>query len=155
MMFSGSEYKHRDCWENHTNFMAFVHQQSPSGQSSNSPTSPVHQVVIFLLRSLRHHFRLLICRAHGSASTGMHLCVLGGWRSTGRVPATLTRLLVDEEPATVRGIPFGYPAGRKVVIGAGRGRRTVEGTFTCMLIDADQRSAHYAFYIVMSFVMNL
>ena len=56
------------------------------------------------------------------------------------IPATLTSSLIDEEPAAIGGVPFGYPARRKVMIGVGRralmrGRGTVEGTFTCTLVD--------------------
>ncbi len=66
----------------------------------------------------------------------MHLCILCRRRPTRRVPAAFTSLLIDEEPTAVRGVPFRYPAWRKVVIGVGRGIGTVEGTFACVLIDA-------------------
>ena len=65
----------------------------------------------------------------------MHFCVLCRRGSTGRVPAAFTSLLIDEEPTAVRGVPFGYPAWRKVVVGVGR-VGTVEGTLACVLIDA-------------------
>ena len=63
------------------------------------------------------------------------------------VPSAFTCSLIDEEPAAIWGIPFGYPARRKVVVWVGRrrtlvrGRGTVEGTFACALIDADIQSA--------------
>ena len=65
------------------------------------------------------------------------------------IPSAFTRSLIDEKPAVVGGVPFGYPARRKVVVGVGRrralvrGRGTVEGTFACALIDADIQSACY------------
>ena len=64
------------------------------------------------------------------------------------VPSAFTRSLIDENPAVIGGIPFGYPARRKVVVGVGRrrralvrGRGTIEGTFACLLIDTDMQSA--------------
>lgn len=78
----------------------------------------------------------------------MHLCVLvGGRRSTRGVPAALTSPLINEKPAAIGGVPFGYPTRGKVVIRIGRrralmrGRGTVEGTFACALIDADIKLA--------------
>ena len=124
----------------HTNFVAFVHQQCSSSQASHRPASPIRQIMILLLRSLGDHFGLLIGGSHGSSSTGLHFCVLYGRRSTRRVPGAFTGALIDEEPATIRGIPFSNPARRKAVIGVARGSGAVEGTFTCMLIDTDQKS---------------
>lgn len=98
--------------------------------------------MVFLLRSLRDHFRLLIRRAHGSPAAGLHFGVLTGRRRTARrVPAAFTSALVDEKPAPIWGVPLSYPARRKIVIGVGRARGTVEGTFACVLVDADQKSA--------------
>ena len=66
------------------------------------------------------------------------------------VPSALTRSLIDEKPAVIGGIPFGYPARGKVVVGVGRRRRalvrcrgTVEGTFASALIDTDTQSASH------------
>ena len=67
------------------------------------------------------------------------------------VPSAFTRSLIDEKPAVIRGIPFGYPARRKVVVGVGgrrrralvRGRGTVEGTFASALIDTDMQSVSH------------
>ena len=103
--------------------------------------------MVLLLWSLRNHFRLLVCRAHRSPPAGLHLCVLCWWRRAARGgPAAFTSSLIDVKPATIGGVPFCYPARRQIVIGAGwrralrralmRGRRTVEGTFACALIDA-------------------
>lgn len=120
-----------------------MHEQRSCSQSSHCPPSPVCQIMVLLLWSLRNHFRLLICRAHWSPPSAMHLCVLCWRRRTTRWgPAAFTSSLIDVKPATVGGVPFRYPAGRKIVIGAGRrralmrGRGTIEGTFTCALIDA-------------------
>ena len=58
-------------------------------------------------------------------------------------------VLKEEVPAAIWGIPFRYPARRKVVVGAGsrralmRGRGAIEGTFACALIDADSKSASH------------
>ena len=63
------------------------------------------------------------------------------------VPSAFTRSLIDEKPAVIWGIPFGYPARREIVVGVGRrralvrGRGTVEGTFARALIDTDMQSA--------------
>lgn len=66
------------------------------------------------------------------------------------VPSAFTRSLIDEKPAVIGGIPFGYPARRKVVVGVGRrrrtlvrGRGTVEGTFASALIDTNMQSVSY------------
>ena len=65
------------------------------------------------------------------------------------VPSAFTRSLIDEKPAVIWGIPFGYPARRKIMVWVGRGRTlvrgrgTVEGTFACALIDADIQSAFH------------
>ena len=130
--------------------MALMHEQRSRSQSSNCPPSPVSQIMVFLLWSLRNHFRLLICRARWSPPAGIHLGVLC-WRrrATRWVPAALASPLIDVKPATIRGVPFRYPARRKIVIGAGRRRAlkrgggTVEGTFTCALIDAGSESVSH------------
>ena len=65
------------------------------------------------------------------------------------VPSAFTRPLIDEKPALIWGIPFGYPARRKIVVWVGRrralmrGRGTVEGAFARALVDTDMQLASY------------
>lgn len=63
----------------------------------------------------------------------MHLsvCCLRG------IPASFASILIDEKPTTIRSVPFGRPARRKVMIRVRRRMgRTIKGTLACILVDA-------------------